>query len=87
MSDKYGFEERFAKMPLDQLIDRFNSDVGNTAWGTARANFLAALQNEFLRRGVDCSCFISSGSMTMKYEIELEGNRIRIKIPENFASS
>ena len=81
-------EERFAKriseMPLDELVSTFNKDVGHTGWVSARGKFLAALKKEFLRRGVDCSCFISKGSMTMKYEIEVDDDCIRIKFPENF---
>jgi hypothetical protein len=47
------FRERFAKMTNGQLIDALNGQANNAGWVSARASYLAALRNEFERRGYD----------------------------------
>ena len=74
-SDKYGFYERFRTYSVEQLIERFNQDVGVTAWVSARAEFLFAIRDAFLATGLDCSSFLAGGVSTRDL-IERRGDAI-----------
>jgi hypothetical protein len=62
-----------------ELIERFNGDVRNPGWVSARARFLTASREELLSRNFDCSEIITAGGMLMGHKIKLENNKL-IKI-------
>ena len=70
------FKDRFQKMNNNELIDAFNRDVGNPGWVSARANFLAALHDEFEDRGFDYSAIGDESCMSMMKKIKLTGMKI-----------
>lgn len=70
------FVERFKTYSNEEIIDCFNKEVGNSGWGTARASYLAAIQNEFGRRKFDYSDIGDKKSLSFKYEIYLEKDKI-----------
>ncbi len=70
------FADRFANATIEELIDTFNRQVGNPGWGSARAQHDSALREEFLRRYVDCSSFITESSINFREPIKLAEDRI-----------
>lgn len=75
-NDTYNFEATLQQMNNQELIDRFNREVGNQGWGNARAAFLYALRNEFLSRDFDASKIIYEERMSLKRKICLKGKEI-----------
>jgi hypothetical protein len=68
------FEEYRAQLSLMdeiELIMRFNKEVGNPGWGTARASFLAAIHKEFDRRGINYSNIGDSDGISLKHHVLL----------------
>jgi hypothetical protein len=73
------FEEyvnRFSTYSDSEIISTFNFEVGNSGWGTARASFLAALHDEFIRRKIDFSLIGDTKSLSFKSTIKLEETKI-----------
>ena len=68
--------EELKKCTVDELIVRFNADVGNPGWVGARGRFHAALKQAFLDTGLDCTDFIDEISISLAYPIKREGSRI-----------
>lgn len=73
----YQFKEQLALKSDSELIETFNREVETSGWGTARAEFLAALKQEFLNRTVDCSLIIKGNSMSLSRRITIEGGVVR----------
>jgi hypothetical protein len=49
------FESKLVMLSDEQLVARFNREVGSHGWVSARANFLFALRNQFEQRAIDYS--------------------------------
>jgi hypothetical protein len=73
------FEKDLKKCTDDQLVARFNLEVNNKGSGSARFSFLAALHNEFNRRGFDYSEIGDQESLSFRDKITLE-NKITKKL-------
>jgi hypothetical protein len=74
MQGRYYFEEYAQKLSTIsdlELIEKFNLEVGNNGWGTARASYLAAIHQEFNRRGFDYSQIGNVKELSFKNKIEL----------------
>ena len=74
--NKNEFADKFADATIEELIDTFNRQVGNLGWGSTRAQHDSALREEFLRRHLDCSSFITESSICFREPIKLAGDRI-----------
>ena len=78
------FYINYSAKSLDDCIIRFNDDVGNDGWVSARGSMLRALMEIFLESGLDCSDFIGkihSGEkeydrMSVSKRIRIEGDKI-----------
>ena len=70
------FTDELKNMSNTELINRFNKDVRNKGWASARASFLYSMHHELLSRGFDCSTIIDSNSMSMAHKIKLENNKL-----------
>jgi len=70
--------EKFQNMDNEQLINTFNDDVGKSGWVSARAKFISAIHNEFIRRGFDYSSIGDDKKLSIKNKIMLENNKITI---------
>jgi hypothetical protein len=70
------FHDRFKDGSVDDLIEAFNGDVGNTGWVRARGEFLIALMDALLGTGLDCSSFIDKDGMNMNACIKRKGKKI-----------
>lgn len=73
--DKFVLE--LSKVTDKDLIERFNLEVDTAGWVTARASYLAAIHQEFNRRGFDYSEIGDEGSLSFKNKIELVGKLIK----------
>lgn len=54
--------------------------MGNNGWGTAIASYLAAIHQEFNKRGIDFSQIGKATELSFKNKIELIEKVIKIKI-------
>lgn len=63
------FTAQLRRLDNDQLVHRFNSEVGNPGWTTSRGKFLVALTDEFLDRDIDISSIYSNNSLSLKYKV------------------
>lgn len=77
-NDKYGFISEMEAKTNEELIGCFNSLVGKTAWGNARAHYGSALREEILKRNMDSSAIITESAMILRHKVWLDGNIIRI---------
>ena len=64
------FTERFAQANDKELIEMFNEQVGITAWGNARADYLHTMRNEFLRRDFDSRLIITESTFRLARKIK-----------------
>jgi hypothetical protein len=71
------FQKQLESYDDTELISSFNSEVGNRGSGTARFSFLAALHQEFIRRGFDYSEFGDENSISFKHQVILENRAIK----------
>ncbi len=61
-----------------ELIDRFNQEVGNSGWTGSRGAFLVALSRQFTKRGIDFSLIGDGFSLSLKNNIQLDGKVILV---------
>lgn len=70
-------------MTDQELVDRFNKEVGVTVWVSARGRFLSALRDEIISRGWILPKGIErEGGLSLKKKIKLEGKQIKIEEEE-----
>jgi hypothetical protein len=72
------FQKQLQSYYDNELISRFNAEVGNSGSGTARFSFLAAVHQEFIRRGIDYSETGGAKSISFKNKVILENGTKRI---------
>ena len=68
--------EQFKEITDEELIRRFNEQVGVRGWVSARGAYVAAIHVEFDRRGFDYSLIGDSISLSFKNKIKLVGKKI-----------
>ncbi len=74
------YSERFKEMSDCELVEAFNREVGNPGWTGARGCYLAALHEEFCRRGfVVCNCK-SARSLSLKKKVRLEYKPVLVPV-------
>jgi hypothetical protein len=79
------YQKRFENYNDKQLLKSFNREVNNAGSGSARFCYLAALHEEFIRRGYDYSAIGDSKSLSFRDKIRLKDNTIiKIKTREKF---
>ena len=72
------FTEQLRNITDEELIERFNKDVGNPGWVAARGRFHHAMSEEFVRRGFDYTAIGDEHSLSWAQKIELNGKLIKI---------
>ena len=71
------FVDGLRNMNDQELVDRFNKEVGVTVWVSARGRFLSALRDEIFSRGwIFPEGIDREGGLSLKKKIKLEGNQI-----------
>lgn len=76
MTGQKQFTERFAQASDEKIIEMFNHEVGITAWGNARADYLHTMRNEFLKRDFDSSLIISENTLRLAKKIKQVDGKI-----------
>ncbi len=72
------YQERFSSLTDEELVALFNREVGQGGWGSARGCYLAAIHEEFDRRGWDYREIGDQKSLSFAKKIFLEGRSVRI---------
>ncbi len=72
------YMKRFDQKTDQEIINAFNREAGNCAWGTARASYLGALHKQLDKRNFDYSAIGDQGRMSIKSKIKLEGKLISV---------
>lgn len=76
LEKRYGFAGQLAQLSDEQLVARFNAEVGNRGFGTARMYFLSALSSEIEGRDFDCSAVFEDGSLSLRHTVNLVDGRL-----------
>lgn len=63
---------RLSSMPVSQLVELFNKEVGNRGWTSERSSFDAALVDAFINKGVDVSALYDGTSITFRQKVSLD---------------
>ena len=63
---------RLSSMPVSQLVEYFNKEVGNRGWTSERGAFDAALIDAFINKGVDVSAVYDGTSITFRQKVSLD---------------
>lgn len=74
-NNNYDFDY-VSELSDQELVEKFNREVGVNAWGNARAQFLQKIRHEFLKRELDCSLIIDETSMSLANRIEIQAGVI-----------
>ena len=69
----------FSEYSDEQLVERFNGDVGKPGWVAARGRFHHALFSEFRKRGIDFSCIQSGDSISLARKVRLVGKKLEVE--------
>jgi hypothetical protein len=72
-----GYSKRLSAYSDEELVERFNGQVGVTVWVGARGRYLHALRLEFDRRGIDYSC-VDKGGLSLRRKVKLVGKKLKI---------
>ena len=68
----------FAAASSQSLVESFNKEVGNTGWTSMRANFIAALIDEFRNRGINISAVNDGRSTDFNHHVRLDATEKRL---------
>lgn len=77
-NDPFGYTESLSQLDDEKLIERFNKEVGNTGWGTARSHYLEALRKELLKRNFYLEDVITDEGLALSKKVKLENNLIAL---------
>ena len=72
------FMESLNKLSDEEIVDKFNDEVGKGGWGTARASFLGALLKQFRLRNFDYSEIGDQGSYSLSRKVKLIGKKFKV---------
>lgn len=70
-------ENPFQNYSNEELVKRFNNEVGNTGWGDARAKYLVDLSNEMSCREIDFGLVANNGSLKLDKRIKLDDMNVK----------
>ena len=63
---------RLSSMPVSQLVEYFNKEVGNRGWTSERGAFDAALIDALINKGIDVSAVYDGSSISFKRKVSLD---------------
>ena len=63
---------RLSSMPVSQLVELFNKEVGNRGWTSERSAFDAALIDAFINKGIDVSAVYDGNSISFRLKVSLD---------------
>lgn len=73
-------EYNFSTESNNQLIKRYNDEVGKKGWGNARAQYLSELAKELRNRKLEDYLIFPNGNLNLSRQVRLIDNQIIIKI-------
>ena len=62
---------RLSSMPVFQLVEYFNREVGSRGWTSERGAFDAALIDALINKGIDVSAVYDGTSISFKHKVSL----------------
>lgn len=80
MSNKnnYGFKESLKLLSDELLVARFNQEVGNPGWVTARGYFLSEIVALLESRGIDCKLIKFHNGISIQNKVKLRDKNLII---------
>lgn len=77
------FAEKFITYTIEQLVELFNREVGNSAWTSMRAAHDCALIDEFKRRGIDITAVSNGEMISFNHPVMFDEsvNRLLVVVP------
>ncbi len=63
---------RLSSMPVFQLVELFNKEVGNRGWTSERSAFDAALIDAFINKGIDVSAVYDGTIISFRQKVSLD---------------
>jgi len=70
------YKQRIEKYSDEELIEAFNSQVGNQGSGSAKVDFLSAIHDEFKERGYDYSAVGNEEELSFAKKVKLVGKAV-----------
>ena len=70
------YKRRMENYSDEELIEAFNSQVGNPGSGSAKVDFLSAIHDEFKERGYDYSAVGNEEELSFARKVKLIGKKI-----------
>lgn len=70
------FEKNLTVLTDQELVNRFNQEVGNQGWVSARAHFLKALTNQFESREIDYSIIKNENTISFAKKVLLKEKKL-----------
>jgi len=71
------FESQLSRLSNEELVTRFNREIGNNGWVSARAYFLLAIRNQFEYRAIDYSIVRNeSGGFKLDAKVVLKDGKL-----------
>jgi hypothetical protein len=72
------FKMSLSSLNDEEFIEKFNEQVGNQGWGTARAIYLGVIREEFQERNIDISEINHGNGISYQDKIELFGKKVTV---------
>ncbi|WP_053971138.1 hypothetical protein [Mangrovimonas sp. ST2L15] len=72
------YMDKFDKLTDQEIIEKFNNQIGNHGWGSARANYLGAIRQQYEKRNIDFSEIGDDKGMFYSNKVELNGKKLII---------
>ena len=70
------FTKVLLNLSNEEIIERFNREVGIRAFGIARQGYLSALRHQIEKRRIDCSEVVSETGMSFANKVDLVNNKM-----------
>ncbi len=72
------FTERFRSASTQELVNSYNSQVGNRGWVSSKGRYLYALYHELKNRKIDISAIDTGGGLRLDQRIVLNTSGDRV---------
>lgn len=71
MSNYKVFEIELGNCTNYELVEKFNNQIWNPGWGTAKANYLDLVRKEFIKRDIDYSSVSDGENLLLNQKVKL----------------
>ncbi len=73
------FKNQLAMLTKEELVIKFNREIGNNGWVSVRAIYLGELRKAMVNAGIDISLILNdSGGFNLNKSVQLINDRIEI---------